>query len=490
VTTHFFIAIAYLAWLTLAGAGLMALFDKGKQRLFAENWIPSGLALGLGLQSTVLALALLCSRRLEYGWPWAAEGLAVAGLVVAMVALKRPRLGGLQCASLLGRASRATSVEACCLGALLFLLWLAMGDALRYPIMGYDGMAIWNFKAKILFREGTPWTDAFTDPFRVHYHRNYPLLFPLALTTLYRAMGVVDEHAVKALYFALFLGMVAACHGRLVARTGKPTVGVLAALLTAGLPLWQFADHGVFSSGYADLAMTLPSFLALAELDDWWRSGERSSLARAAIFAGLCLQTKNEGLLLLAAMLGAGALQAAAFKRHRNWRTLAALSAFAAAALVVALPSVLVTRQLPNFYDEDYVGMLRADRVSVVIARLPSVFANFKEIALDREAWGRFWLLYPIVAVLGLPRRLREGNAFADAAIFMFLACVLAVFSLTTLHVDFHMKTALPRLLMQIYPFAVYRMGCQAAEAWDAIQSPRAAMPEATPGGRGWIGQG
>jgi len=39
-------------------------------------------------------------------------------------------------------------------------------------------------------------------------------------------MGAIDERAVKALYFALFLGLAMAVYGRVARRTGKPAAGV------------------------------------------------------------------------------------------------------------------------------------------------------------------------------------------------------------------------------------------------------------------------
>jgi len=196
--------------------------------------------------------------------------------------------------------------------------------------------------------------------------------------------------------------------------------------------------------------MAFLSFLALAELDAWWQGDARASLALGAVFAGLCWQTKNEGALFLAAALGAGALQAAAFRRHRHGRSIAALAALAAIALAVALPSILVARGLPNFYDEDYGGALS---LGARPGRRGAPAARRGQPQGDRPEWrgmGQFWIVYPVAAAFGLRRRLRDANAFADAAIFLYVACVLAVFGLTPLHVDFHMKTALPRLLTQI----------------------------------------
>ncbi|MBI3863197.1 MAG: hypothetical protein HY290_15000, partial [Planctomycetia bacterium] len=76
------------------------------------------------------------------------------------------------------------------LGTFATILLVALaglaGEAISAPDGGWDARAIWNLRARYLFRSGDAWRDAFSDSFD---HTDYPLLLPAGLARVWTFAG-------------------------------------------------------------------------------------------------------------------------------------------------------------------------------------------------------------------------------------------------------------------------------------------------------------
>jgi hypothetical protein len=74
--------------------------------------------------------------------------------------------------------------------ALSFVIFMAL--SLKNPHGGWDAFAIWNLRARFMFRAGTHWTDAFSQHLSWS-HLDYPLFIP---TNIARSWVVVGNETV------------------------------------------------------------------------------------------------------------------------------------------------------------------------------------------------------------------------------------------------------------------------------------------------------
>src|SRR5262249_1344171 len=103
--------------------------------------------------------------------------------------------------------------------------------------LGWDGVAVWGLKAKAAFADGGFPGPYFHDLSRQGSHPGYPLFVPLAEAWVYRCIGQVDECAVKLLFVAFYVALVALFYGgvRREGFTATFSLGFTAALATVPL---------------------------------------------------------------------------------------------------------------------------------------------------------------------------------------------------------------------------------------------------------------
>ncbi|MCP4353134.1 MAG: hypothetical protein GY795_47390 [Desulfobacterales bacterium] len=175
--------------------------------------------------------------------------------------------------------------------AVLFFIF----RSLNTPHGDWDAWAIWNMRARFLFRSGDRWALAFSDQYPWS-HPDYPLLIPGNIARIWNYTGkeTLTAPAATAFMFTFAtLGLVAGSMSYLRC----PVRGLLAGLALMGMT--SFTSHG--ASQYADIpfGFYLSAIVILFFLQD--RIPEKASQFAflAGIMAGFSAWTKNEGLLLI-----------------------------------------------------------------------------------------------------------------------------------------------------------------------------------------------
>lgn len=170
-------------------------------------------------------------------------------------------------------------------------LALASFAALRQPLSLGDYHSIWGLKARALYRSGELASILRVDPSGEFSHPGYPLLWPLLLSGMARALGRYDE-LLLALLRPLLLAAAAAFAYR-ATRAPRPfRLGAAAGLVL--LPYFQ-------SPAYAGYAEGLLLVFVLAALGELPRLDEGlAPRLRLGLFLALAAATKNEGALLAA----------------------------------------------------------------------------------------------------------------------------------------------------------------------------------------------
>jgi hypothetical protein len=320
--------------------------------------------------------------------------------------------------------------------------------ALKSPHGFWDAWAIWNTRARFLFRGGPFWTDAFslwTD------HADYPLLLPATV-----ARGWVYQGQDSTLYPVLVSWWFTfASIGLLVASLAllrSPGQGYLAGIALLGTAF--FLEHG--SSQYADvpLGFFILATMVLLSCHDRFTPDGSGLLVLAGLAAGLAAWTKNEGLLFLAIT----PLARLAVVPFQGWRAyVGQMVRFGLGVLPVALVLVYFKNLHASAND-----LISGQDQESTLARILDP-ARYQEIGsafvtnLTTIFPGPLVCLALLLLCLGVANRpTRRSFSPCLLALGLMVAGYAAVYLVTPLPLRWHLVNSLDRLLLQLWPLALF----------------------------------
>ncbi len=333
-----------------------------------------------------------------------------------------------------------------------------------WPLGTWDAVAIWNVKARILFR-GYEQAPAFLKQAESTSHPNYPLLLPGAVAAQWSMAGGEDPWTAPLTGLAFLAGL-----GLLVfavaADSGLPAFGAVAAALVWGNPMvlkWgsgQGADLAVaycFLGGLAVLASRLPG------RED---SGGGLPPLLGGIFLGLLAWSKNEGTLMVLILLGLYGLWALRHGRDRPSILRDAVPIGVGA--VPGLAAVFLFKRLwaPESGLDTFLQGHPLDRVLSLERWFIPVREILKRLVPMGEGlgWGASWPLVLGGALLAAcaswmflrERRDRQPWAsFWAAAAGATVASWIPIFAVTPYGQMWHIQGSLDRLYLQVFPMLV-----------------------------------
>jgi hypothetical protein len=362
-----------------------------------------------------------------------------------------------------------------CLFATVFVSALAglISQFLAHPEGGWDAWAIWNMRARFLFRAGDDWRLALAGAIDLP---DYPLLLPASLARVWTMLGgeAVWAGASLAIVFTLLtVGLVISAVG---ARRGA-VPGLLAGMVLLGTV--RFLRWG--AAQYADVPL---SFFFLATLALLVFHGERHAgrdgktdsghLLLAGLMAGLAAWTKNEGLVFIAVILSVRTAvvgwQSGARRAMREGLVILA-GAAPLLLLVFFLKSQVTHRNL----------LIAGQGLTETTGRLfdPS---RHLTIAVTFIAGGvqvihAFALIIP-VAFLLLGRHRDAANrtpwALLPAGVIgLMLAAYYGIYLTTPLELKAHLATSIDRLILQLWPMAVFAIFMHLRTPADVLSQSR-----------------
>jgi Dolichyl-phosphate-mannose-protein mannosyltransferase len=427
-------------------------------RDWAHRVLDASLAVGLGLGLS--SCAFFIARALGASSRWAliasdfAILLAASGLLVARRRREPPaRAEGVQ------RVMETDPVAVWTLGVAACVVALGSASAFvlkaaRLPHGDWDGWAIWNLRARFLFRSEASWLDAFS-PVLSWSHPDYPLLVPAAIARAWTYVGG-DVVAVPVTMAALFGVATAGLLWAGVAVLRGAPQGLVALVALLGTPV--FALHA--ASQYADIPLgyLILATLVLLSVHDRMPRGRSAVAGLAGGMLGLAAWTKNEGsLALVAVLLG----RFAALAWAGGWRAgvrqmvplLAGLTPVLAVLvgfrLWVAPPGDLLQAQALEGAGQRLLDGSRYGRIALAFARRIAGF-GFAEYMVG------LLILYALL----MGRRADPGDRASVATGAMTLAVMLlgfgVIYVITPKDLAWHLDTSLWRLLLQLWPSALF----------------------------------
>jgi hypothetical protein len=264
-----------------------------------------GVGLGFGISSVLLFLWLITVGSLSRGYrgyPAVEMLIALSSVAVLVYVIKRR---GVQPASsppvIRETGSKLTNltgvsllISVACIAITMLVI------SLREPHGQGDATAIWNLIARFIYRGGRQWTNTLSSHL-AWTHADYPLLLPTSVARLWAYAGETQfgPILIAMLFTFCTLGLLVSSTSILRTRTQ----GYLAGLVL--LEPFLFFRIGTYQ--YADilLGFFLLAALVLLCLYDRADGDSQRLLILAGMMTGLAAWTKNEGLLILLAVVTA-----------------------------------------------------------------------------------------------------------------------------------------------------------------------------------------
>lgn len=281
------------------------------------------------------------------------------------------------------------------------------------PLADYDGRTTWMPKAQAIVDEASIRGPFFDGERGLNLHNRYPLLMPLNAASLMALGG--DS---RPLYVLLAPAMLLAARDLLRRRFGSAwTSWCMAAL--AWLPQLVVTPEGGATSAYSDVAVA--AFFGMAVATRVGRG--RGAIGAAALWCAFLILTKNEGLLLAAAV---------AIYRPRWHFSVAPAIAFA---MLLAWQ-----HSVPEAYDERNAALLR--ELPRRLGMLDDAAIAIGKRSLDFRTWGAFWPLVLVGVVI------RRRPAAAVVPLLLASAGYVATLACTSWNIEELARVTAHRLLL------------------------------------------
>jgi hypothetical protein len=434
--------VAYLGWAWMAGClGVAALqlglllAGAGDVHPLAADALVLVLAGGLALAGRRVAPVVPATPGARHAWPrWERIAFALALAVAVLVLANR-----------------------------IFLRTLE-------PIYLDDEAIFWSHRAKALFRAGG-FGGTYPAELREVAHSDYPLLNPLLQVWMFVHAGGIT-HVVNRLPMQMCALAAALCVAGGALRHSRP--GIAGALVLAFA-----ASELVASSSRRAHSDILVALGAVVMLDAWlrWRAQPHAAWWKLGALGAACaLWSKNDGAMVVFAAACAFVLVHLARPRE----LLARLRPRRVHLWLLVPLAVVVSTLIHNrAFGVGSDLILEKRRRASLPARLlekwdvngPEVLRYFADAALDPL---EFWMLPAALVVLVLLRpraSLRDGRGVPLLALLLATLGYVAIFTATTADLDWHLRTAARRILLQIFPAIVVLLAAQMGSFMSAPQS-------------------
>jgi len=323
----------------------------------------------------------------------------------------------------------------------------------RNPHGAWDAFAIWNLRARFLFRGETHWPDAFSEHM-TWSHVDYPLFIP---TNVARGWAIVgnDTVVVPILLALLFtVGIVGLIVSSLSILRGK-SQGYLAGSVLLGTPF--YLSLGASQLADVPLAFFLLSSVALISF--------RRTLSSARVFflaglsAALSGWVKNEGLLFLASMFLSLAVRAIISKDRGPH--LKEISYFSLGALPVIMVIVFFKTQFSPGND-----IFANQHFHLILSKLTDlsrhyvVLEGFQRSVRDFGGWPFsmpiMLLFYLLVVGLHTEVDFKQDFIFPLTLLILMLSGYYFIYIITPQDLHWHIRSSLNRLLLQLWPATLF----------------------------------
>ncbi|MBI5722455.1 MAG: glycosyltransferase family 39 protein [Planctomycetes bacterium] len=453
----------------LAGFGAVCLFYPGEP--LRKNFLLKaclGYGAGAGLTSILYFINLACGAGLQEHAYIIEPVLAIVLLGAAVFVSMRARPAAGKTADSAGTPISAGESSPGRRMRWIFpalLLCVAVLAAGRFSILAnanphgqWDAWGIWNLHARYLY-EADEWKGMFEKE-NSNSHPDYPLLLPASVARVWSY--ACDRPQSAPILIGLGFGV---CTALLMFCAVRASCGAPAAAVACAIVLGSPGLVAQSASQYADIPFAYYLLCAAVLLTQAQAGRERLKFLLAGLMLGLACWLKNEGLLCLAVL---SAMMILFGPSVRQWR-----SSIKAVLLVLVgtLPGLAAAiyykfALAPDNYLQTSLGGTGLSAKLFDPQRYLKILSSVGVELINQDAWGIAGcaaVLIILLAAFGLrkppvgpqtvgPRAARP----ILPAVLLILAGYCAVYLITPFDVDWQLKTSLQRVMLHVWPMAVF----------------------------------
>jgi hypothetical protein len=323
---------------------------------------------------------------------------------------------------------------------------------LRTPHGGWDAWAIWNMKARFIFRSGEYWKGVFSNWYA---HPDYPLFIPLTVARIWKAIGheTVIIPAALAMLFT-FSTILLTFSSLTILRTKSQ--GLLAGLVLLGTPSYiregalQLADHPL---GF----FFISTFILFTLYDRSFTKSSTMLLCLAGITAGFSAWTKNEGLLFLITIIIARSFVIIPIKGLRIF--LHQISIFLLGLMPILL--IILYFKMVIAPPNDMVSLQNISKTFLKLMEFSRYFQTMKVFLKTSMEFTRGIIGIPLLIVylylMGISKEKRYRISASTVGITLSLMLIGYFFAFITTPYDlnWHLASS-PRLFLQLWPSFIF----------------------------------
>ncbi len=319
--------------------------------------------------------------------------------------------------------------------------------ALARPLSSWDDRAIWGSKAKIIYYEKTIKAEGFTDQFRLHPHKDYPLLVPLSEYYIFSMLKHVNDRLIKVIFPGLFFSLVIIVYFHIKNLLGT-VAGLAAALILISIPIFGSIDIGA-ASGYADVPLAFYYGAGSIYIVAWLRRNKSEYLYLSFIFLAMAALTKNEGLPMALIAIGLTLL----------------LTRYTLENLLILLRGLVIIMAVVGFWFgvkksyqvswENYGSRFHLANILAGRDRLKETIILMKDESLNPLHWGRIYTLALISIILAPLSLFKRENLFIFLNIIFILSLYALIYLITPWSYKFLISVSFLRLLMPLAPMFI-----------------------------------
>jgi len=301
--------IIYLFSIILPGYLILLLITKQETKSF---YVRLALSYGLGAYFITIQLFLwLFIFRFSFSW-WFYILLAVEFILLIFFAYQKSVLNLFL--NINFKLPKKLKTKELIIILLIFIqLIFLFANVLSRPVVTYDSMTMWSYKAKVLYYENKVNFNLDSS----YYlggggHINYPWHVPLMQFWLHVNLGEYNDLLINLIFVFYFICLLIVCYYFFRDYISR-FQSLLFAFFLCSMPLVFY--HGF--NAYADLTLSFYVLLAFIFLYKWIDRQERKYLTFSSIFAGISFFIKNEAIIYIIASLAIIALY---ITIDKNWK--------------------------------------------------------------------------------------------------------------------------------------------------------------------------
>jgi hypothetical protein len=427
----------------VAGFGFVHLFWKSDRASAFALKIFLGIGLGLGITSCVYFLRLLLFP--GQGGYWLIEAIFLM-LVLVALSLQRQMSLNISLKSLaLTRIQVLLGLAAIFVGVVA--LYYSVIYARVAPHGDYDAQAIWNLRARFIYRSGDAWENAFSPLINRNFHMDYPLLVPLSVVGGWNSLGGEVLRVPSALAMLFLFGMAGIIYS-VIAYLRSSSQAAIACTVLLGTPgLLLFSTFQT-----ADIPLTY-FFLASAGLFVLaGNENNRSLFFLSGMMAGLSAWTKNEGLPFVILMILCTTFVFGI--RHVRMNLISLLAGMALPLLTIILFKTVISVNNDLFTNN---GM--PDIISKIFT--PTRYIQISTHLIPELIHLGNWpiSIIAILLIYGWIMGIRNSNSLTEKALWIILVSQFSVYMMiyviTPHDLEWHLNYSMSRLLIHLFPLTL-----------------------------------